>query len=72
KTETAKAETKKKTDPNKLGDYKVEILSSEIVKDLSGRDAIAIKTKFTNNSKENISFMVAIDQQAFQNSTQLD
>ncbi|EAE8346385.1 DUF5067 domain-containing protein [Listeria monocytogenes] len=72
KTETAKAETKKKSDPNELGDYKVEILSSEIVKDLSGRDAIAIKTKFTNNSKENISFMVAIDQQAFQNNAQLD
>ncbi|EKK8150130.1 DUF5067 domain-containing protein [Listeria monocytogenes] len=72
KTETAKAETKKKADSNELGDYKVEILSSEVVKDLSGKDAIAIKTKFTNNSKENISFMVAIDQQAFQNGTQLD
>lgn len=73
KTETAKAETKekKKTDPNKLGDYQVEILSSEVVKDYEGKDAIAIKTKFTNNSKENISFMVAIDQQAFQNGTQL-
>ncbi|EAD2806169.1 DUF5067 domain-containing protein [Listeria monocytogenes] len=70
--ETAKAETKKKADSNELGDYKVEILSSEVVKDLSGKDAIAIKTKFTNNSKENISFMVAIDQQAFQNGTQLD
>ncbi|ECB9787738.1 TPA: DUF5067 domain-containing protein [Listeria monocytogenes] len=72
KPETAKAETKKKADSNELGDYKVEILSSEVVKDLSGKDAIAIKTKFTNNSKENISFMVAIDQQAFQNGTQLD
>ncbi|MBC2328787.1 DUF5067 domain-containing protein [Listeria swaminathanii] len=71
KKETAKAETKKKADSNELGDYKVEILSSEVVKDLSGKDAIAVKTKFTNNSKENISFMVAIDQQAFQNGTQL-
>ncbi|MBM5693949.1 DUF5067 domain-containing protein [Listeria seeligeri] len=69
-----KAETKekKKTDPNKLGDYQVEILSSEVEKDYEGKDAIAIKTKFTNNSKENISFMVAIDQQAFQNGTQLE
>ncbi|EIU5911145.1 DUF5067 domain-containing protein [Listeria monocytogenes] len=72
KTETAKAETKKKSNPNKLGDYKVEILSSEVVKDFEGNNAIAIKTKFTNNSKENISFMVAIDQQAFQNGTQLE
>ncbi|EAG5759753.1 DUF5067 domain-containing protein [Listeria monocytogenes] len=72
KTETAKAETKKKANPNELGDYKVEILSSEVVKDFEGNNAIAIKTKFTNNSKENISFMVAIDQQAFQNGTQLE
>ncbi|EAG9218148.1 DUF5067 domain-containing protein [Listeria monocytogenes] len=72
KPETAKAETKKKADSNELGDYKVEILSSEVVKDFEGNDAIAIKTKFTNNSKENISFMVAIDQQAFQNGTQLE
>ncbi|REL17020.1 DUF5067 domain-containing protein [Listeria monocytogenes] len=72
KTETAKAETKKKSNPNKLGDYKVEILSSEVVKDFEGNNAIAIKTKFTNNSKENIFFMVAIDQQAFQNGTQLE
>ncbi|HDA9545102.1 TPA: DUF5067 domain-containing protein, partial [Listeria innocua] len=74
KTETAKAETKekKKTDPNTLGDYKVEILSSEVVKDYAGSDAIAVKTKFTNNSKENTSFMVAIDQQVFQNGTQLE
>ncbi|EAF6296160.1 DUF5067 domain-containing protein [Listeria monocytogenes] len=71
-TETAKAETKKKANPNELGDYKVEILSSEVVKDFEGNNAIAIKTKFTNNSKENISFMVAIDQQAFQNGTQLE
>ncbi|EAG7290263.1 DUF5067 domain-containing protein, partial [Listeria monocytogenes] len=70
--ETAKAETKKKSNPNELGDYKVEILSSEVVKDFEGNNAIAIKTKFTNNSKENISFMVAIDQQAFQNGTQLE
>ncbi|EAH1457404.1 DUF5067 domain-containing protein, partial [Listeria monocytogenes] len=66
------AETKKKSNPNELGDYKVEILSSEVVKDFEGNNAIAIKTKFTNNSKENISFMVAIDQQAFQNGTQLE
>lgn len=72
KTETAKAETKKKANQNELGDYKVEILSSEVVKDFEGNNAIAIKTKFTNNSKENISFMVAIDQQAFQNGTQLE
>ncbi|MBC2358387.1 DUF5067 domain-containing protein, partial [Listeria welshimeri] len=74
KTETAKAETveKKKTAPNTLGDYKVEILSSEVVKDYAGNDAIAVKTKFTNNSKENTSFMVAIDQQVFQNGTQLE
>ncbi|EJO7641619.1 DUF5067 domain-containing protein [Listeria monocytogenes] len=72
KIETAKAETKKKSNPNELGDYKVEILSSEVVKDFEGNNAIAIKTKFTNNSKENISFMVAIDQQAFQNGTQLE
>lgn len=62
----------KKSNPNELGDYKVEILSSEVVKDFEGNNAIAIKTKFTNNSKENISFMVAIDQQAFQNGTQLE
>ncbi|EAC6950881.1 DUF5067 domain-containing protein, partial [Listeria monocytogenes] len=61
-----------KSNPNELGDYKVEILSSEVVKDFEGNNAIAIKTKFTNNSKENISFMVAIDQQAFQNGTQLE
>ncbi|EAG7491203.1 DUF5067 domain-containing protein [Listeria monocytogenes] len=72
KTETDKAETKKKANQNELGDYKVEILSSEVVKDFEGNNAIAIKTKFTNNSKENISFMVAIDQQAFQNGTQLE
>ncbi|EQA4639974.1 DUF5067 domain-containing protein [Listeria monocytogenes] len=72
KTETAKAETKKKANQNELEDYKVEILSSEVVKDFEGNNAIAIKTKFTNNSKENISFMVAIDQQAFQNGTQLE
>lgn len=76
KTETAKAETKEKakqkTDPNTLGDYKVEILSSTVVKDYEGKDAIEIKSKFTNNSKENISFMIAIDQQAFQNGTQLE
>ncbi|MBK2001880.1 DUF5067 domain-containing protein [Listeria ivanovii subsp. londoniensis] len=74
KTETAKAETKekKKKDPNKLGDYQVEIISLEVIKDYEGKDAIAVKSKFTNNSKENISFMVAIDQQAFQNGTQLE
>ncbi|NNC01151.1 DUF5067 domain-containing protein, partial [Corallococcus exiguus] len=38
----------------------------------AGSDAIAVKTKFTNNSKENTSFMVAIDQQVFQNGTQLE
>lgn len=72
KQKQLKRRRKKKSNPNELGDYKVEILSSEVVKDFEGNNAIAIKTKFTNNSKENISFMVAIDQQAFQNGTQLE
>ncbi|PWR35356.1 DUF5067 domain-containing protein, partial [Listeria monocytogenes] len=48
-----------------------EILSSDVVKDFDGNNAIAINTKFSNNSKDNISFMVAIDHQAFHNGTQL-
>ena len=64
------AETKKE-DTN-LGQYKVEIKSSRLVKDYEGDSVIIVKYTFTNNADEPASFMFAFEDNAYQDGVGLN
>lgn len=55
-----------------LGDYEIEILSAKLTKDWEDKDAVIIEFKFTNNSDEPQSFMVAISDKVFQDGIELE
>lgn len=57
---------------NTLGDYTCEVVSSEICKDWEGKDAILITYSFTNNSKDAVSFDVALDASPYQDGIGLE
>ena len=55
-----------------LGDYTVSIISCEIGDDYDGGDVFIVHYGFTNNSKKEASFSLAISAQVFQNSVELE
>lgn len=57
---------------NTLGDYKCEVVSSEICKDWEGKDAVLITYSFTNNSQDAVSFDVALDASLYQDGVGLE
>lgn len=59
-------------DDSNLGDYKVEIKSSRMAKDYSGKPVIIIKYGFTNNGEEPASFTFAFDDNAYQDGVGLN
>lgn len=54
------------------GKYYVEVLSARKSKDYSGKDVVIINYRYTNNSDETKSFMLAFNAQAFQNGVELE
>lgn len=67
------AATSNAEDSSSLGDYSVEISSSRLVKDYEGKDVIIVKYIFTNVNDDNpTSFMVAFDDNAYQNGVGLN
>lgn len=59
-------------DKGTLGNYEVEIVSAEKIKDYEGNPAIVVEYKFTNNGEEATNFMSAVVYQAYQDGIQLD
>lgn len=55
-----------------LANYKVEIMSCRLAKDYSGKDVVIVKYKFTNNNEKPTSFMVAFDDNVYQNGVGLN
>lgn len=55
-----------------IGDYKCVVKSAEKCTDYAGKDAILITYDFTNNSKNAISFDVALDARAYQDGIGLE
>ena len=56
-----------------IGDYSVVIDSCRLAKDYEGKDVVIIKYIFTNNNDDNpTSFMIAFDDEVFQNGVGLN
>ena len=56
-----------------IGKYNVEIKSCRLVKDYTGKDVVIVKYLFTNVSDDDAtSFMVAFDDQVYQNGVSLN
>ncbi|MBR0143444.1 MAG: DUF5067 domain-containing protein [Clostridia bacterium] len=55
-----------------LGNYKVEIKSSRLAEDFEGKPVIIVTYGFTNNGENAISFMIALDDEAYQNGVGLN
>lgn len=67
-----KEDTHTVQDKGTLGDYEVEILSAKVAKDYDGKPALIVNFKFTNNSDEATSFLVALSDKAYQDGIQLE
>lgn len=55
-----------------LGSYTVEIISCRLAKDYEDKPVAIIKYKFTNNDDEPASFMIAFEDNAYQNGVGLN
>ena len=64
----------KETDPGviKLGDYELLYKGACIMEDANGKDAIVMTLDFTNNSKENASYLWTVDETVMQNGVELE
>ena len=56
----------------KLGDYELLYKSACIMEDSDGNDAIVLTLDFTNNSKENASYLWSVDETFMQNGAELE
>lgn len=56
----------------KIGDYELLYKSACIVEDSDQNDAVVLTLDFTNNSKENASYLWSVDETAMQNGVDLD
>ena len=56
----------------KLGDYELLYKGACIMEDSDGNDAIVLSLDFTNNSKENASYLWSVDETLMQNGTELE
>ena len=55
-----------------LGDYELLYKGACIMEDSDGNDAIVLSLDFTNNSKENASYLWSVDETIMQNGTELE
>ena len=55
-----------------LGDYNIEITSCRLAKDYEDKDIVIVKYKYTNNSDNPTSFMVAVDCTVYQDGVGLN
>ena len=55
-----------------LGDYELLYKGACIMEDSDGNDAIVLSLDFTNNSKENASYLWSVDETLMQNGTELE
>ena len=64
----------KETDPGviKLGDYELLYKGACIMEDANGKDAIVMTLDFTNNSKENASYLWTVNETVMQNGVELE
>ncbi len=71
---TACGKDKTPADPNllKIGDYTLLYKGAYITEDYDGNDAVVLTLDFTNNSKENASYLWAILETAMQNGVELE
>ena len=71
---TACGKDKEGKDSNliKLGDYELLYKGACIMEDSDGNDAIVLTLDFTNNSKENASYLWSVDETVMQNGVELD
>ena len=71
---TACGKDKTAADPNviKLGDYELRYKGACIMEDSSGKDAIVLTLDFTNNSKENASYLWSVSETVMQNGVELE
>ena len=56
----------------KLGDYELLYKGACIMEDLDGNDAIVLTLDFTNNGKENASYLWSVNETVMQNGTELE
>ena len=56
----------------KLGDYELLYKGACIMEDSDGNDAIVLTLDFTNNSKENASYLWSVDETVMQNGVELE
>ena len=56
----------------KLGDYELLYKSACIMEDSDGNDAIVLTLDFTNNGKENASYLWSVNETLMQNGTELE
>ena len=56
----------------KLGDYELLYKGACIMEDSDGNDAIVLTLDFTNNGKENASYLWSVDETLMQNGTELE
>ncbi len=61
------AEIASKSENTELGNYSVEIVSCRVAKDYADKPVVIVKYKFTNNDDDPASFMVAFDDNVYQN-----
>jgi len=64
--------TDEDNEDNILGDFDVVVNDFRFAKTLDDEDAIIVEYAFTNNSNENASFMLSVNDQAFQNGIELE
>ena len=57
---------------SKLGDYELLYKGACIMEDSDGNDAIVLTLDFTNNSKENASYLWSVDETVMQNGVELE
>ena len=65
-------ETTKDSNLIKLGDYELLYKGACIMEDSDGNDAIVLTLDFTNNGKENASYLWSIDETVMQNGLELE
>ena len=65
-------ETTKDSNLIKLGDYELLYKGACIMEDSDGNDAIVLTLDFTNNGKENASYLWSVDETVMQNGVELE
>ena len=65
-------ETAKDSNLIKLGDYELLYKGACIMEDSDGNDAIVLTLDFTNNGKENASYLWSVDETVMQNGVELE